>query len=102
MGRGWKNRRRRGEVISAPLPPLHRCAILLPPPFCPALFPSLMLLECGVTSELRGGLQQAGLVLDLEKDSHGLVRWAECQLKMGSGLRAKRTGSEGMAAGARY
>lgn len=34
--------------------------------------------------ELEGDLQRAGLMLDLEKDSHGLVRWMECQLKMGS------------------
>lgn len=75
MGRGWKIRKRRGEVISSPHPsPIT--VILLPPPFCPAFFPSLTLLEGGVTLELGGDLQQAGLVLDLEKDSHGLVSWS--------------------------
>lgn len=58
-----------------------------------------MFLEGGVTLELEGDLQQAGLVLDLEKDPHGLMRWMESQLKMGSGLWVTRTGSEGKAVG---
>lgn len=52
-----------------------------------------------MTLGLGGDLQQAGLALDLEKDLCGLARWTKGQLKLGSGLWATGTGSEGMAAG---
>lgn len=70
MGRGWKIGKRRGEVISASPPPptsVTAPSSCPPPHFCPALFLCLMLLEGGVTLELRGDLQQARLMLDFAK-----------------------------------
>lgn len=75
-------------------PPPHR-AIPLPPPFCPASFPSPLLLEGGGALEPGGDLQQAGLELDLEKDLHGPVRGTKGQLKSGSGLWARPGPREG-------
>lgn len=59
--------------LPTPLPSLSSSC---PLPSVQLFSPSLTLLEGGVTLELGGDLQQAGLVLDLEKDSHGLVSWS--------------------------
>ena len=95
----WEKERVRLSQLLHPLPTTAQSSC--PPPFCPALFLSLRLLKGGVSLERGGNLQQAGLVLDLEKDLHGLVSCTEDQSKIGSGLWATGTpGSEGMAAGA--